>query len=68
MSSEERARAELSAGAFSGCLVEGDKEENARERKIKRRAIGISIVLQSAALAILVIVPLLAKPAELVGR
>jgi protein TonB len=48
--------------------VEGDKEENARERKIKRRAIGISIVLQSAALAIFVIVPLLAKPAELVGR
>jgi protein TonB len=68
MSSEERAKAELCAGTFSGCLVEGDAEENARERKIKRRAVGIYVVLQSAALAVFVIAPLFAKPAELVGR
>jgi periplasmic protein TonB len=68
MSSEERMKAELSAGTFSGCLVEGDAEENARERTSKRRAIIISIVLQSVALAIFVIVPLFAKPAELTGR
>src|SRR5260370_35724125 len=68
MSSEERVKAELCAGTFSGCLVEGDAEENARERKIKRRAVGISVVVQSAALAGFVIAPLFAKPAELLGR
>src|SRR6202040_3925210 len=68
MSSEERVKAELCAGSFSACLVEGDAEENARERKIKRRAVGISIVVQSAALAVFVIAPLFAKPAELTGK
>jgi protein TonB len=68
MSNEERVKAELCAGTFSGCLVEGDAEQNARERKIKRRAIGISIVLQSVALVVFVVAPLFAKPAELTGR
>jgi periplasmic protein TonB len=68
MASEERVQAELSAGTFSGCLVEGDAEENARERTSKRRAIITSIVLQSAALAMFVIAPLFAKPAELTIR
>jgi len=68
MSSEERVKAELRAGSFSGCLVEGKAEENARERKIKRRAVGISVVVQSAALAVFVIAPLFAKPAELTGK
>jgi protein TonB len=68
MSSEERVKAELCAGSFSGCLVEGDAEQNARERKIRRRAIVVSIVLQSTALTAFVIAPLFAKPGELVGR
>jgi protein TonB len=68
MSREERVKAEPCAGAFSGCLVEGDAQENARERKIKQGAVGISVALQSAALAALVIAPLFAKPAELTGR
>ena len=68
MSGEERVKAELCAGTFSGCLVEGNAEQNAREIKIKCRAIVISIVLQSTALAIFVIAPLFAKPAELTGR
>jgi protein TonB len=68
MSSQERVKAELCAGRFSECLVEGDAEQNARERKIRRRAIMVSIVLQSTALTAFVIAPLFAKPAELVGR
>jgi protein TonB len=68
MSSEERVKAELCAGSFRGCLVEGDGEQNARERKIKRRAIVVSIVLQSTALAVFVIAPLFAKTAELTER
>ena len=68
MSSEERVKAEPCAGTFDGCLVEGDPEKNARERKIKRRAIAISVALQTAGLAALVIAPLFAKPAELTER
>lgn len=68
MSSEERVKAEPRAGTFSGCLVEGDAETTARERKIKRRAVGISIALQTAGLAALLIAPLFAKPAALVER
>jgi protein TonB len=68
MTGEERVKAERCTGGFNGCLVEGDVEENARERKIKRRAIGISVALQTAGLAVLVIAPLFAKPAELSER
>jgi len=66
MSSEERGKAEPCAGTLTGCLVEGDAEQKASERKIKCRAITISIALQTAGLVVLVIAPLLAKPAELV--
>lgn len=68
MSSEERVKAEPCAGAFNGCLVDGDPAENARERKIKRRAIGISVLLQSAGLAMLLIAPLFATTEELTER
>jgi len=61
-------KAELRSGDFGGCLVGGSAEERARNRKIKRRAIVISIVAQTAAMAALVIAPLLAKPAELVRQ
>lgn len=64
MSNDERVKAE----PFSGCLVEGDVEATARERKIKRRAVAISIALQTTVLAALVIAPLFAKPAALVER
>ena len=68
MSSDERIKAEPCAGTFTGCLVNGDAVENARERKTKRRALVVSIVLQTAGLAALVIAPLLAKPAVLLER
>jgi protein TonB len=68
MSSEERVKAEPCASAFSGCLVDGDAATTARERRIKRRAIVISVVLQTMGLAALVIAPLFAKPAELNER
>jgi periplasmic protein TonB len=68
MSSEKQVKAEPCAGTFSGCLVEGDAETTARERRIKRRAVGVSITLQTAGLAALLIAPLFAKPAALVER
>jgi protein TonB len=47
---------------LKGCLVEGDSEQRARERHVRRRALAISVALQSAALAALTLVPLIGKP------
>jgi TonB family protein len=52
---------EESLGSLSGCLVDGDSEQRRRERRVHRRALAISILLQSAVLATLVLVPLLGK-------
>src|SRR5713226_4415646 len=48
-------------GSLRGCLVEGDAEQRQRERRVRRRGLAISIVLQTAALTVLVLVPLFAK-------
>ncbi len=68
MALEERMKAEPCAGSLSACLVDGNVEQNARERKIKRRALAISISLQSIGLTALGIAPMLARPAELAMR
>lgn len=49
-------------GSLTSCLVEGDPEQQLRERRIRRRALLISVVLQSVVLAVLVLVPLFGKP------
>lgn len=61
----EMVNVEAGAGNFGDCLVEGSAEDKKRGRKIKRRAIAVSIALQSAGVTALVIAPMLAKPAEL---
>jgi protein TonB len=48
-------------GSLSSCLVEGDPQSEKRARRIKQRAVAISIVLQSLALVVLVLFPLLSK-------
>lgn len=48
-------------GSLRGCLVEGDPQSEKRARRIKRRAVAISIALQTLALAALVLFPLLSK-------
>ena len=65
--SEERetVKVEHGPGNFGECLVEGSVEDKKRGRKIKRRAIAISIALQSLGLTVLVLAPMLAKPVEL---
>jgi periplasmic protein TonB len=45
------------------CLVDGDPEQRRRERKIRRRALAISITLQAVTLAVILLVPLFGKPA-----
>jgi TonB family protein len=53
-------------GSFRNCLVEGDPEQRARERRIRRRALAISVALQSAAVAAVLLVPLFGKTERLV--
>jgi periplasmic protein TonB len=62
---EEIAKIVAGAGDFGECLVEGNAEDKRRARKIRRRAILVSIALQSAGLTALAIAPMLAKPAEI---
>jgi len=57
-----------SLGSLSGCLVDGDAEQRSRERRVKRRALAISILLQSAALTALVLVPLLGKTERIAAK
>jgi protein TonB len=64
MSVEEKRSAEQ-IGTLGSCLIEGDSEQKSRERKTKRRALTISIALQSLAIVALVVTPLLAKTEKL---
>jgi protein TonB len=48
-------------GSLEGCFVEGNVEQRARERRIRRRALTISIAAQSAILAAIILVPLFGK-------
>ena len=49
-------------GSLRSCLVEGDPAQRKRERSIRRRALIISVFLQSAVLAVVVLLPLFGKP------
>jgi protein TonB len=55
-------------GSLQGCLVEGDPEQRRRERTVRRRALALSVLLQSAVLLALVLIPLFAKPARISGE
>jgi TonB family protein len=48
-------------GSLRGCLVEGNAEQQTRERRIRRRALFMSVVFQSAILTLLFLVPLFGK-------
>jgi protein TonB len=48
-------------GSLRGCFVEGDAEQRRGERRVQRRALILSIALQSAVLAALILVPLFGK-------
>src|SRR5258707_225875 len=54
-------RLEEGLGSLRACLVEGDAEQRRAERFVRRRALAISISLQSAVLATLILVPLFGK-------
>jgi TonB family protein len=50
---------------LNGCLVDGDAEQQRGQRKIRRRALVISITLQAIVVAVILLVPLLGKPAPI---
>ncbi|MCU1239357.1 MAG: outer rane transport energization protein TonB [Candidatus Acidoferrum typicum] len=54
-----------SLGSLQSCLVEGDPDQRARERGVRRKALISSVLLQASFLAALLLVPLFAKPAHL---
>jgi len=64
---EDQKSQKPAAGAadFGRCLVEGSARDRQRGKKVKRRAMAISIALESAALTALGIAPMLARPAEI---
>lgn len=53
-------------GSLQGCLVEGDPEQRIRERRVRRKALITSVLLQASFLAALILVPLFAKPERMV--
>jgi len=62
---KEKGKVRAAAGNFRDCLVEGSAEDKKLGKKIKRRAMLVSIALESAGLTALVLAPMLAKPAEI---
>lgn len=52
-------------GTLQGCFVEGSAEERARERRMRRRSLIISISVQTALLTVVLLLPLFAKPERL---
>ena len=51
-----------SLGSLRGCLMDGDAEQQRRQRSIRRRSLAISIAVQSAILTALILVSLFGKP------
>lgn len=54
-----------SFASLQSCLVEGDPEQRVRERRVRRKALATSVFMQASALAVLILVPLFAKPERL---
>lgn len=52
-------------GSLQSCFVEGSGEQRAREKRTRRRALSISVAVQSAILTAIVLIPLFGKPARI---
>ena len=65
---EPSAARSVPAEAFRECLVDGDLQQRSLERRVRRRALGLSVVFQGAALAALIIVPLFGKSPQITAR
>ncbi len=61
MNSETTGVREDSLGSLNSCMLEGDPAQQQATKKMRRRAILLSVVLQSLAVTALVVFPLLGK-------
>jgi TonB family protein len=52
-------------GLLKGCLVEGDPEQQKRQCAVRRRALVLSVAVQSIVVATIMLVPLFGKPARI---
>jgi len=50
--------------ALSKCLVDGDAVTRVRDRRRRREALGISFVIESVVLALLIVAPLMTSVAQ----
>jgi TonB family protein len=65
MSHESGQRSHDHLGVLEGCLVEGDPEQQTRQRQVRRRALVLSVAVQSVIVAAILLVPLFGKPARI---
>jgi protein TonB len=52
-------------GSLGVCFVDGDAEQQGVERRVRRRALAISVALQSAVFALIILLPLFGKTQRL---
>lgn len=63
MSVEPRGTSREDLGSLQNCLVGGDPEQTARERRVRRRALAVSATLEGVVVAAVVLIPLFGRPA-----
>ena len=68
MSVEPASVSQNDVGTLRGCLVDGDLQQRTLERRVRRRAIVLSILFQSAALVALIIIPMFGKSPQISAR
>ena len=66
MSLEREPVSRENLGVLGGCLVEGDPEQRRGERRVRRRALVISVGVQATIVAALILIPLFGKPERIV--
>ena len=67
LESETASSSAQTLGSLQSCLVEGDPEQRRRERRVRRKALFTSTVLQACILAGVILIPLFARPTRLIG-
>lgn len=62
------ARKQPEGSSLSSCLVEGDPEQRKGERRVRRHALIVSVLVQTAALTLLILVPVLGRPERIAAK
>jgi len=65
MSLDSESVRQQNLGSLQSCLVEGDPEQRIHERRVRRKSLITSVLLQASILALVILVPLFAKPEHL---